>query len=285
MTELTPLRELDTAPLFAPLHTELLALLRGLAPADWDRPTVAGAWRVRDIVAHLLDGELRKLAAHRDGHTLDPAGTINDYAGVIALIQRLNAEGVAAGRHLSPRLLSDLLEITGEWMSDFLTTLDPDAPALFAVAWAGENESTNRFDTAREYTERWHHQMQIRLAVGERGQSAVLLAERYAEPLLDTAMRVLPHAYREVGADDGAILTLAVSAPWSREWTLIRHPGGWRLYRGCSSAPTARIRGTADDWWRLFFNALPAGDATRIFESDGPSALLEPLWRARSVMV
>lgn len=285
MTDLRPLRELDTAPLFAPLSTELLSLLRGLTPADWDRPTVAGAWRVRDIVAHLLDGELRKLAAHRDGHSLDPAGTVNDYAGIIALIQRLNAEGVAAGRHLSPRLLTDLLEITGAWMSDFLATLDPDAPALFAVAWAGENESTNRFDTAREYTERWHHQMQIRLAVGERGQSAVLLAEQYAEPLLDTAMRVLPHAYREVDADDDAMLTLAVDAPWSREWTLRRRSGRWRLYEGSSSAPTARIRGTADDWWRLFFNALPAGDATRAFESDGPSALVEPLWRARSVMV
>jgi hypothetical protein len=48
-----------TALLFAPPHAELLALLRGLAPAQWDAPTVAGAWRVPDVAAHLLDGDLR----------------------------------------------------------------------------------------------------------------------------------------------------------------------------------------------------------------------------------
>ena len=28
---------------------------------------MAGAWRVRDVVAHLLDTALRRLAFHRDG--------------------------------------------------------------------------------------------------------------------------------------------------------------------------------------------------------------------------
>jgi len=48
---------LDTAPLFPDLHAELLALLRALELEDWERPAVAGAWRVRDVAAHLLDGE------------------------------------------------------------------------------------------------------------------------------------------------------------------------------------------------------------------------------------
>ena len=68
MSDLTSLSPLDTAPLFPELHAELLSFLRALEPADWERPTVAGAWRVRDVAAHLLDGELRTLAAHRDGH-------------------------------------------------------------------------------------------------------------------------------------------------------------------------------------------------------------------------
>lgn len=37
MELLTPIY---TAELFSPLHQELLALLPGLAPADWERPTV-----------------------------------------------------------------------------------------------------------------------------------------------------------------------------------------------------------------------------------------------------
>ena len=47
---------------FAPLHRELIALLRGLAPSDWDRPTACALWSVGDIAAHLLD-DLRRLSA------------------------------------------------------------------------------------------------------------------------------------------------------------------------------------------------------------------------------
>jgi len=127
---------------------------------------MAGRWRVRDVAAHLLDGELRTLAAHRDGHRLAPERLPESYTDVLALIERLNAGGADFGARLSPRLLTDLLEATGGWMADFVARLDPEAPALFAVAWAGEAQSTNRFDTAREFTERWHHEMQIRAAVG-----------------------------------------------------------------------------------------------------------------------
>ena len=45
-----------TLPLFPELDRLLLELLRGLPPADWQRPTLARQWSVKDIVAHLLDG-------------------------------------------------------------------------------------------------------------------------------------------------------------------------------------------------------------------------------------
>lgn len=43
MSGLRPLPPLDTAPLFPPLHSELVALLRGLSDDDWLRSTVADA--------------------------------------------------------------------------------------------------------------------------------------------------------------------------------------------------------------------------------------------------
>ena len=285
MAALAPLAPLDTAPLFSELHAELLALLRALEPGDWEQPTVAGAWRVRDVAAHLLDGELRALAAHRDGHTLPVEGRVASYGDIIALIQRLNAGGVAFGTRLSPRLLTDLLEVTGRWMSAFVVSLDPDAPALFAVAWAGEARSDNRFDTAREYTERWHHQVQIRSAVGERGQPAVLLAPKYLVPLLETSVRVLPHAYRAVSAAEGTTVTLGMASNPPMSWTLRREGASWRLYSGESSQPTARVIAEPDKLWRLFFNALPVSDATHVFTVDGPQELVTPLSHARSVMV
>jgi uncharacterized protein (TIGR03083 family) len=282
---LIPLSPLETAPLFPDLHPELLSLLRALEPADWERPTIAGAWRVRDVAAHLLDGELRKLAAHRDGHLPSTAGPATTYADVVALIGRLNAEGVAFAARLSPRLLTDLLEVSGRWMSTFVASLDPDAPALFAVAWAGEAQSDNRFDTAREYTERWHHQMQIRTAVGERGRPEVLLAPKYLMPLLDTSVRVLPHAYRALPAPDGTSVVLRVAGGSPRGWTLRREDGDWRLYNGVSAHPDARVTGDPDVLWRLFFNALPEGAVPSALTVDGPQKLVAPLLQARSVMV
>ena len=57
-----------TADLFPPLHAELIRLLRAISDADWARPTLATPWMVRDVAAHLLDGDLRKLSGGRDGH-------------------------------------------------------------------------------------------------------------------------------------------------------------------------------------------------------------------------
>ena len=291
MSSLRPLAPLDTAALFPRLHVELLALLRALEPADWERPTVAGAWRVRDVAVHLLDVMLRKLAAHRDGHRLAPDGPAESYEDVLALINRLNAGGVAFGARLSPRLLTDLLEVTGRWLGDFVAALDPDAPAIFPVGWAGESRSDNRFDTARDYTEHWHHQMQIRVAVGERGRPETLLARIYLVPLLETAVRALPHAYRAVPAPEGtAVVLRAVDGPWpdgepALAWTVRREGGRWRLHGGEAARPAARAEASPDVLWRLLFNALPADRARGAVAASGPEELLAPLWHARSVMV
>ena len=287
MATLRPLTVPDTAPLFPALHAELIGLLRALGPHDWERPTVAGRWRIRDVAVHLLDGELRTLAAHRDGHQLATEQPVESYADVLAIIHGLNASGVAFGHRLSPQLLVDLLEVSGRWMSAFVMTLDPDATALFAVAWAGETVSGNRFDTAREYTERWHHQMQIRTAID--GASAatgteVLLADRYLTPLLDTAVRALPHAYRSVAAPEGTTIAIALTdRPWAR--TMRRESDRWVLYAGAHEGSVVRATASPETLWRHFFNALPADAARNAFQVEGNRALLEPFWSARSVMV
>lgn len=285
MADLHPLPPLDTAPLFPALHAELMALLRTLDAADWGRPTVAGAWRVHDVVAHLLDGDLRKLSAHRDGHQLPPDQPIAGYADVVALIQRLNASGVSYGARLSPTLLTDLLGVTGRWVSEFVAGLDPDAPALYAVAWAGESQSDNRFDTAREYTERWHHQMQIRDAVGERGQTSLLLEDTYFGPLMETSLRALPFTYRALAAAEGTTIVLAIAAPSSRTWTLTRHAGAWHIARGTSASASVRVEAPADAWWRLFYNAITGEQFAQRATITGAAALITPLLTTRSVMV
>ena len=48
--------------LFPKLDEKLLELLRGLNDEEWHMPTIAKRWRVKDIAAHLLDGNIRTLS-------------------------------------------------------------------------------------------------------------------------------------------------------------------------------------------------------------------------------
>jgi len=97
--ELAPI---DTSPLFRPLLGELVALLRGLRPADWDRPTVAGSWRVRDVAAHVLDGDLRRIAVYRDAHSPPLDAPIKSDRDLARFVNGLNASGVAGRRDSVP---------------------------------------------------------------------------------------------------------------------------------------------------------------------------------------
>jgi hypothetical protein len=53
---------LPVAHLFPLLDVELMKLLKSLSPEDWNKPTLAKLWTVKDIVAHLLDGNIRTLS-------------------------------------------------------------------------------------------------------------------------------------------------------------------------------------------------------------------------------
>lgn len=277
---MTPLGPVDTVPHFAPLHAELVGLLRSLDAADWDRRTLAPRWRVRDVAAHLLDGDFRKLSGGRDRHVV-ARGPTASYGDIVSLIDRLNADGVSYAERLSPRLLTDLLEVTGAWVTDYVTALDPAAPAHISVAWAGEDRSANWMDTGREYTERWHHQMQIRDATGR----APLLDRRWLEPILDLSVRAFRRAYSGLDAPVGTAVGFEVTAEPDYTWTVTRAAGGWDVARGRHPAPQATVRTDADSAWKLLYNALSVELIRERVAVAGDAALAAPMLRSRSVMV
>jgi len=278
---ISPLAPRDIAHLFGPLLGELLAVLRSLSPSDWDRPTVAGSWRVRDVAAHLLDGDLRKLAACRDEHRLPLDGPLDTDSDLARFINGLNRSGVAYATRLSPRLLLELLATSGAWVAEFISTLPPHGPSMFPVSWAGEAVSENWMDTGREYTERWHHQMQIRDAVG----APLLLAAPWMDPLLDFSVRALPHAYAALPAPTGTTVVLDVHGETAGAWSLVRGDRAWQVYRGRPASADAVVRVSTDDAWRLFYNALPASEVLARVHVTGAAALADPLLRTRSVIL
>jgi hypothetical protein len=172
------------AHLLRRVDEKLIGLLGSLTDAEWDLETVAPLWKVRDVAAHLLDTVLRKLSMVRDLYYVDTVRTPSQY-DVIALVNRLNQEGVTFYRRLSPKILIDLMKGACEQSALLHESLDPVAPAAFNVSLAGEEKSLNWFDTARELTERWHHQQQIRLATNRPG---ILIPELY-HPVLDCFAR------------------------------------------------------------------------------------------------
>src|SRR6202044_394083 len=202
----------------------LIDLLSSLTPSEWDLKTIVPLWRVRDVAAHLLDTVLRKLSMVRDSCYVESV-SIRSPEDVITLGNRLNREGVTVYRRLSPKVLIGMMKEACEQSATFHESLDPFAPAAFNVSWAGEEKSLNWFDTARELTERWHHQQQIRLATSREG---IMTPELY-HPVLDCFVRGLPYAFRDVDAAPLTAVQLRIAGDCGGEWNLAKEARGWRF--------------------------------------------------------
>lgn len=274
---------IDTTPLFAPLRQQLIDLLRSLAPRDWHRETVCAGWSVKDVTAHLLDTSLRTISLYRDDYTNPDVPDIHSYRDLVTYLNQLNNDWVQATRRLSGTTLTDWLEQAGATADDLLVALPPDEPARFSVAWAGHAESPNWFHVAREYTERWHHQQQIRMAVD---QLEGILSDRLYWPVLDTFMQALPYAYRDVAAPTGTLLHVSVADLPGGGWWLLRQHDSWQL---TASSPTKTANATVtlhrSYAWELFTRQLPADVAAVYACIEGDQMLGQRLLAMRTVMI
>ncbi len=115
---------IDVRPLFSILDNKLITLLQSLKDEDWNKPTIAKKWTVKDIAAHLLDGNFRTLSLVRDGHKIQPAPVINSYQDLLNYLNGLNADWVTAAKRFSPQLLVELLETSGKSFTDYLSSLN-----------------------------------------------------------------------------------------------------------------------------------------------------------------
>jgi uncharacterized protein (TIGR03083 family) len=265
---------------FPGLHQELMSLLRGLDEADWSRPTACVLWSVKDIVAHLLDTGLRRLSSNRDRFIPAPQAGMASYTDLVAYLNRLNAEWVAATRRLSPRVLMELMDVAAPQVQAFFDSLDPHARAPFGVAWAGQESSSVWFDIGREYTERWLHQQQIREAVGAPG----LLGREWLYPALDIFMRALPHTYRAIQGEPGQSIHFAIRGEAGGDWTLRRESQGWSLFTGRDDHPATRVSLDQETAWKLFSKGLSREIARQSVGIEGDPSLGEPVLGALAVM-
>lgn len=275
-----PVQPLLVADRFAPLGAALIDLLRSLREEQWRLPTVCAAWSVHDIAAHLLDTACRRVSAGRDGWRLPPpAKSVAGYGDLVDFLNDLNAQWVTAARRLSPRLLTDFLALVEPQLAEHFVALDPSSAGI-PVSWAGESESQSWFDVARELTERWHHQQQIRLAVG----APPLDDPNLSGPVLETFLRALPHRYRDVQAAEGDSLVVRIEGRAAYAYTLRREGSGWVLLAGEAADPKARIVIPEEPAWLLLTKGM-TGDAARQHATiEGEPRLAAPFFGVVAVM-
>lgn len=278
-TQLSGTGPILCAHLLRRIDGALIELLRSLREEDWERQTIAAPWQVRDVAAHLLDTALRKLSMARDGAFTERV-EIRSQQDLVDFVNRLNREGAAVYRRLSPRVLIDVMETACEQGAQFHESLDPFAAAVFGVSWAGESVSLNWFDTARELTERWHHQQQIREAVGRPG---IMVRELY-HPVLDCFARGLPHAYRMTDAPVGVGVLLEISGQCGGQWLLVKTESGWGFTAHMVDEVVARITVPEAIAWRLFTKGIDRESAGAQIEVDGDSELAEGILRLTAIV-
>ncbi len=262
------MRPILTAHLFPKLDAMLIELLRSLTPEDWEKRTVSPKWKVKDVAAHLLDTPLRGVSIARDGY-LPEAPKISSSVELAAYINRLNEEGVSLYRRLSPAVLISLMQVASQLLAEYHRSRDPDANAPYGVSWAGEEKSSNWFDTAREFTERWHHQQQIRLAVNKPG---IMTRELY-HPVLDCFLRALPFTYRTVSAKPGTYVHINVSGECGGSWYLFRTEQAWRLTEEPLGVKLSETTIPQEIAWRIFTKGIDRESALPQVKISGDTKL------------
>lgn len=260
---------LETLHLFSVLDRKLIELLKSLSEEEWTSQTVAKRWKVKDVASHLLDGNLRGLSTSRDNFFGEKPDTIHTYQDLVDFLNELNLAWTTATKRLSPQVLVHLLELTGRAYTAHLKRLDPFENAVFSVAWAGQATSPNWFHIAREYTEKFLHQQQIRDAVGKQG----IMTRTLFFPFVDTMMYALPHTFRNVSAETGTVVSMEVSTAIGGIWNIVKTDTGWNLDKTRILNPTSKVVIDPDTAWKLFSKSWNPDQVTALVTLSGDLTL------------
>jgi uncharacterized protein (TIGR03083 family) len=269
---------LDVLPALAREEQALLDVLGDLTAEQWATPTVCTGWTVQDVASHILGDKLGLLSRGRDGQRVDVP---RDDEPFPAFIDRINDEWVVACRRLSPEVLFALLVDCSTQIVDLWKRLDPDELGG-PVSWAGPSPAPVWLNAAREYTEYWVHQQQIREAVGV----PLLDAPEFLTPVVDTFMRALPYTLREITATKGKRVSYSVSGASGGTWTATQGPGGWTLdRRSTSRAPLASVSTDPDTFWRLCTRNVRLEDVRDRVTTKGDEETCETMLGMVSIIV
>jgi uncharacterized protein (TIGR03083 family) len=276
------INKIEIVPLFPIERQKLLELLRNLSPDQWNKETICTGWSIKDIVQHLLKDDIGVISRKRDGYKI-PNSSKMDFKSqedFVTYINSANQAWVEISRTFSPKLLIDLLEQTGNWLNAYWETIDLDKVES-RVSWIGEDLLPNWFNVAREYTERWLHQMQIR----EASDAPLLYDPELFHPLIQCYMLSLPLAYKDVLTDIGNKIKFTVEGDSGGTWELQRIEAEWCLSELEPIGPyQAEITIDQDSLWRHLSRGIQFDDLLTKVKSTGDQNLVKPFFKAISII-
>jgi hypothetical protein len=157
------------------------------------------------------------------------------------LVDRTNQEWVVACRRLSPHLLIEMLEWAGSVADQLWLSRPLDEPSL-GVSWAGVDPAPLWLDAAREVTEYWVHERQLREAVGNHMEGLPDMAT-----VLDVFTRGLPYTLGRFNVGEH-VNRIRVESE-GRSWRFRRHGDRWS-YSNEANPDEAVVAFDAELLWR-----------------------------------
>ena len=244
-------RPVLTDHLFLPLLDNLIEVLESLKSEEWEMPTSCPGWSVHDLAAHILGNDVTQLSMGRDEFKALLIDA-DDWKGLVAGLNTLNGQWVEAMKRVSPRLMIDLLRWTGGQASGNFQSLDPHTAGP-GVRWASLKPAPMWLHIAREYTERWHHQQQIREAVGK----PLLTGPDWFAPVLATFVHGLPQTYLGVSAPIGTTVEITISGTSGLTCSVVCKESEWVLCDNEATESSASVTIDEVDAWKLLTKSIP----------------------------
>jgi uncharacterized protein (TIGR03084 family) len=223
-------------------YDDLRALLVDIAPGDWERPTPAAGWTIRDQISHLayFDGAARLSMADPDAFRAARAEALAD-------IEKFVDAALGYGRGISGAELLD--RFAGERRA--LVEAAQAAPEGVRIPWYGPDMAVPSSVTAR-IMETWAHGQDVADALGV----ARPLTGRLRH-VCDIGIRARPFSYRSRGLELPATpLRVELTAPDGALWE-------W----GPSDAPD-RVSGAALDFALVVTQRRLAADSGLVVDGD-----------------
>jgi uncharacterized damage-inducible protein DinB len=90
---------------FKEVRNYLLEVLESLSPSEWERPTAARLWSLKDVALHLLGGDPSNLSRRRD--SVFKGKPVSEYEGLVAFVNDSNEQWVRTSRRLSTRVICE----------------------------------------------------------------------------------------------------------------------------------------------------------------------------------